>query len=211
METKFQTSFIPKKPLMPAGSPGGLSQPPRKRGSSLFMTISVLVFLASLLAAGGSYFYKSLLLSSQEGYKQQLVEREKQFNADLIEKLKRQDVQLTLAGQILQNHLAVSQVFGIIGLLTIENVRFTSMDLSTGPGVNDGVKVTMKGYGTSLSAVAFQSDVLGKLDQYNLRKVVKNPILSDPALDTGGAVSFGFSATIDPESLSYEKSLNQQP
>ncbi len=65
----------------------------------------------------------------------------------------------------------------------------------------------MKGYGSSFSAVAFQSDVLGKLVDYGLRGIVKNPILSDPSLDVNNSVSFGFTATIDPSTLSYEKSL----
>jgi hypothetical protein len=65
----------------------------------------------------------------------------------------------------------------------------------------------MQGYGSSLSAVAFQSDVLNQLEQYGLRKIIRNPILSDPALDANGTVSFNFSATIDPAALSYMKSV----
>ena len=187
---------------------GGLNTPtPRRHTSSLFMTLAVFLFIASLASAGGMYFWKSVLLSSQEGYKIQLAEREKQFNADLIEELKRQNVKIDLAKGLLKNHMAMSQIFDIVGRLTIESVRFLSMDVSSGVEPGEGVKVSMKGYGTSFSAVAFQSDVLGQLEEYGLRKIVKNPILSDPALDGNGTVSFGFSATIDPVNLSYEKSI----
>ncbi len=210
METKFQTSFIPKKPLIPPGGMSGLNTSPRRHTTSLFMSLAVILFILSLLAAGGMYFWKSYLLSSQASYKTQLAERERQFNADLIEELKRQNVKIDLAKQLIGNHLAVSQIFDIIGRLTIENVRFLSMDLTAGANSGEGIKVAMKGYGTSFSAVAFQSDVLGQLEQYGLRKVVKNPILSDPALDSSGTVSFGFSATIDPASLSYEKSVTAE-
>jgi hypothetical protein len=103
--------------------------------------------------------------------------------------------------------MALSQIFDIIGRLTIENVRFMSMDVAAPTTGNDGVKVSLQGYGTSFSAVAFQSDVLNQLDQYGLRKVVKNPILSNPSAGSNNAVSFGFSATIDPSSLSYENSV----
>jgi hypothetical protein len=81
------------------------------------------------------------------------------------------------------------------------------MDL-TADKAGEEIKVSLKGYGTSLSAVAWQSDVLGNLERYGLRKVVKNPILSDPALDSNGTVSFGFTASIDPASMTYERSLN---
>ncbi len=206
METKFQTSFIPKKPFTQVG---GLNpQAPRGHTSSLFMTLATLLFIASLVAAGGMYFWKSYLLSAQDSYKTQLATREKQFNTTLIEELKAQNVKIDLAKGLIANHIATSQIFDIIGRLTIESVRFLSMDLSAGTNPGDGVKISMKGYGTSLSAVAFQSDVLGQLEQYGLRKVVKNPILSDPSIDTNRTVSFGLSATVDPASLSYEKSLD---
>lgn len=207
METKFQTSFIPKRPLIPVS---GLTQSAPHRSVSFLMVIAVLLFIASIGVAGGSYFYKSYLESSQVRYKEELALREKQFNPDLIEELKRQNVKIDLGKQLIQNHIAVSQIFDIIGRLTIENVRFTSMDLTVGQNPSDGIKVSMKGYGTSLSAVAWQSDVLGQLEKYGLRKVVKNPILSDPALDQAGLVSFGFSASIDPDSLSYIKSLQPE-
>lgn len=205
METKFQTSFIPKKQFTPTG---GLNvQASRGNTSSLFMTLATLLFIASLVAAGGMYFWKSYLLSSQVTYKTQLAEREKQFNSDLIEELKHQNIKIDTAKTLIENHIATSQIFEIIGKLTIESVRFLSMDLTVGTTYNEGVKINMKGYGTSLSAVAWQSDVLSQLEQYGLRKVVKNPILSDPTVDTDKTVSFGLSATVDSASLSYRKSL----
>lgn len=170
------------------------------------MTIASLIFVASLVAAGGMYFWKSTLLSSQERYKEQLVEREKQFNADLIEELKRQNVKIDLAKELLANHIALSQIFDVIGRLTIERVRFLSMDVSAGTAA-EGVKISMKGYGADFRSVAFQSDVLGQLEQYDLRKIVKNPIITDPSLDSAGTVSFGFTATVDPSNLSYTKSI----
>ncbi len=170
------------------------------------MSIASLVFIASIVAAGGMYFWKSTLESSQQKYKDQLVEREKLFNVDLIEELKRQNVKIDLAKELMANHIAMSQVFDVIGRITIEKVRFLSMDVAAGTPA-EGIKVSLKGYGVNFPVVAYQSDVLGQLEQYNLRKVVKNPILSDPSLDGNGMVSFGFSATIDPSNLSYAKSV----
>lgn len=171
------------------------------------MTIATVLFILALASAGGAYAYKQYLISAQDTYKKDLATREQQFNIDLIEQLKGENVKIDLARQLLSNHLALSQIFDIIGRLTAENVRFMSMDLSVPKAVNDGVKISLQGYGTSFSAVAFQSDVLNQLDQYGLRRVVKNPILSNPALGSNGAVSFGFAATVDPGSLSYEKSV----
>ena len=209
METKFQTSFIPKKPT--SSTIGATSPAPRRHTSSIFMTISTILFILSLAGAGGVYAYQQYLISAQQTYKDDLATREKQFNVDLIEQLKSENVKIDLAHQILNNHLALSQIFDIIGRMTIESVRFMSLDLSVPSSLNDGIKITLQGYGTSYSAVAFQSDVLGQLDQYGLRKIIKNPILSNPALGNAGSVSFGFSAVVDPASLSYEKAVTPAP
>lgn len=203
METKFQTSFIPKKPIVPTNVSGG-----NKPTISIILTLGVLVFLASILLAGGSYLYKRTLITSQDKYKKELAKKEKQFNIDLIEKLKKANTRIDTATRILDNHLAVSQIFNIISQFTIEKVRFMSMDVTTPVNASEGVKIDMRGYGTNLSSVAFQSDVFAKLEKYGLRKIVKNPIMSEPNFDAGGTVSFGFSAIIDPDSISYTKSVS---
>ena len=210
METKFQTSFIPKKPIISVGGAGTNFAPaPRSRHVtvSIFFNIGLLLFIVSLGLALGVYAWKSVTLSSQENLKQQLAERQKQFNPDLIEELKRVNVKIDVARKLMENHLALSNIFGVISRLTTERVRFSSLDLSAPGAQSNDIKVTMKGVGADLSAVAFQSDVLGQLDQYGLRKIVKNPILSDPTLETSGVVSFGFSASIDPSTLSYANSI----
>jgi hypothetical protein len=207
METRFQTSFIPKKPT--TSTIGGISSAPKHRhGASVFMSIATVLFILSLVGAGGTYAWKQYLISAQDTYKQDLATREKQFNIDLIEQLKGANVKIDMAHKLLTNHLALSQIFDIIGRMTAENVRFLSMDVSVPKSGSDGVNVSLQGYGTSFSAVAFQSDVLNQLDQYGLRKIIKNPILSNPALGGNGAVSFGFVATVDSGSLSYEKSVS---
>jgi hypothetical protein len=208
METKFQTSFIPKKPITSTIGAVSMSTPVRHHTSSLFMSLATLVFIASIAAAGSAYAWKHYLTSAQVSLKETLATREKQFNVDLIEQLKAANIKIDLARRLLNNHLALSQIFDILGRVTIENVRFLGLDATVPTSGSDGVKVSLQGYGTSLSAVAFQSDVLGQLDQYGLRKIVKNPILSNPSLSADGSVSFGFTATIDPGSLSYERAVS---
>lgn len=203
METKFQTSFIPKKPLVTSGA----SIPPVKHntGASLFMTLSVMIFIISILSAGGSYAWKQYLTNDQKVLQQQLKKREQEFNIDLISKLKIQNTQIDTAKKLLENHLAISQIFAILSSLTTESIRFLSLSVSSPTGTGDGLKISLTGHGTNFNAVAFQSDVLGHLEQYGLRQIVKNPIVADPALDQKGLVSFGLTATIDPNSLSYAK------
>lgn len=209
METKFQTSFIPKKTPPPIGLTGS-SPAARRQKSSILMTLGTAFFLLSLAAAAGSYGWKYYLISAQSSYKKQLAQRKEQFNLDLIEQLKQVNIKITLARQLMTNHIAASQVFDAISRLTVEKVQFLDLELSAGQGEgigNSEINIKMRGNGSNYSTVAFQSDVLGQLEQYGLRKVVKNPILSDPNQNDKGIVSFQFSASIDPKAISYEKSV----
>jgi hypothetical protein len=169
------------------------------------MDIAMVMFVVSLLAVGGAYLWQSYLYSAQTTYQTELATREKQFNLDLIQQLQDQSAKIDLARRVLAGHIAASQVFSIIGALTAEHVRFTSLDFTAPASAGADAKITLSGYGASLSTVAFQSDVLGTLGQYGLRNIVKNPILSNPALDANGTVAFSLSASVDPSALSYEK------
>lgn len=202
MDTKFQTSFIPKKPLLADQKPAK-----HRGGVSVFMFVSIIVFVLSVSGAVYSFLWKRVLMASQENYRTELKKAEERFNPSLIEELRRVNTKLDLTKVMLKNHLAVSEVFSIISRLTIEGVRFESFDFSQSPKDGAEVKVYMKGVGNSFSAIAFQSDVFGDSEKYAGSKVLKNPILSDLVLNSDGNVSFTFTAMIDPLTISYEKIL----
>ena len=208
METKFQTSFIPKKSVSPTGMAGN-APVIRRAPSSIVMTLATIIFIVSIAAAGGLYAWKFVLTADQKSYKEQLSQRQEQFDLGLIRDLKQVNVQINTARQLMASHLAISQVFESLGRLTVEKVRFSNMELSTGTGATAGsdIKITMRGTGVDLSTVAFQSQVLGELEQYGLRDIVKNPILSDPTEDEKSIVSFDFSASMNPQTLLYSKSV----
>ena len=204
METKFQTSFIPKRPLVSDTT----TKVRKSGGTSVFMFIGTLIFIASLAGAVFSVIWKGVLLQAQESYKVKLVESEKRFNTNLIEELKKANTKIDLGKQLLKNHLAVSEIFGIVSRLTIEGVQFTSFDFSSPAKDSEGLKVSMRGVGESFSAIAFQSDVFGQSQKYGNNKILKNPVLSDLNLDAKGNVAFTFSTTINPADIAYDKILN---
>lgn len=205
METRFQTSFIPRKPITAAGQ-SMVSTTSHHTFGGLFMAIATVLFVVSLLSVGGAYFWKGYLNSAQASLQTQLKARESNFQIDLIQQLEEQSVKIDIAKRVLTNHIAASQVFAFIGALTSEHVRFTSLDFSASPSSGGNAKVQLAGIGQSLYTVAFQSKVLSQLDQYGLFNIVKNPILSNPAQNANGTVAFSLSAEIAPSALLYEKS-----
>ncbi len=213
METKFQTSFIPKKPLVAEASV-------HTHGStSILMIIGTLLFIVSLVLAGLTFVGKTLLLKVQDQSKINLAENEKRFNLPLIEDLKKANLKIDLAGQLLKNHIAVSEALAIVGGLTVDRVRFSSFEFSSGVDTPASAaapssqtsgpvfKIKMKGIADTFNSVAWQSDVFGRSQKYGTNKVLKNPILSDLSVDASGSVNFNFAADIVPADISYEKVL----
>jgi hypothetical protein len=172
------------------------------------MVIATFLFIISIAGALFTIFWKNVLVKSQENYKVQLAESEKRFNTSLIEELKKANTKIDLSKQLLNSHLASSEIFSIISRLTVEGVRFTSLDFTSPVKDSEGVKVVLRGVGNSFSSIAFQSSVFGQSEKYGSNKILKNPVLSDLVVDQSGNVGFTFAATIVPEDISYNKILN---
>ena len=201
METKFQTSFIPKRPIV--------AEQTSRVGSSvsLFMLISVVLFIGSLAGAGFVIVWKNHLLSQKNDFQNTLTENEKQFNPDLIGVLGKINTKIDLSKDVLYNHLASSEIFNIVGRLTAQNVRFNSLDYAAPKTPKDLITITMKGEGVSFNDIAFQSDVFGSSIQYGTNKIIHNPILSDLGLNQNGNVSFTFTTSLDPKDILYSRVL----
>ncbi len=207
MEPKFQTSFIPKKPLNQADS---YASSEKKQSTSLLFLAGIFIFIVSIIVAAGAYGWGVYLENRQFQLKNNLSALEKGFDIDSISQLKQIDTKISLAKRILSNHIAVSQVFSIISKLTAQNIRFLSLDLSAPIDKSKGITMQMSGYAPSYEALAFQSDEFGRLEELNLRNIVINPAVLSPMQNQNGNVTFSFSANLQPSALSYVNTLGMQ-
>jgi hypothetical protein len=200
METKFQTSFIPKKPIIAQTSVV-------RSGStvSLLRMFSILVFILSFAGAGFVLLYQNFLNKTQVQYQQTLQANENQFNPTLISTLQRASDKINIANTLLSNHLAVSQVLNIIAALTAQNVVFQSFSYSAPSAPGSPALISMKGQASSFSDIAFQSDVFGSAINYGTNTKILTPVLSNLSLLQNGAVGFTFTAGIDPSDILYSK------
>jgi hypothetical protein len=196
METKFQTSFIPKKPLT---APAVIS---RGGGVSIFTTLSILIFIASIAGAGFAYGWQKHLITAQAQLKADLETSQKEFDPYLIEQLRKANVKIDLSKQLLKNHMDVTGIFGILSTLTTESVRFDSFDFAAPDLAGGKIKVNLHGVGKSFSAIAFQSDVLGQASQGKAR-IITSPVLSDLSVDQNGYVGFSLSVQVSQKDLLY--------
>jgi hypothetical protein len=202
METKFQTSFIPKKPLVSDQRIVAV-----RTGTSILMVIATLLFLISVAGAVFSVVWINVLNKDQENYRKQLAGMESKFPIADIENLRKFNKKIDISKQLLKNHLAVEEIFSILSQLTIEDVRFNSFSFSAPTKEGEGVVVTLGGVARNFYAIAFQSDVFGTSDKYGKNKVLKNPVISSVAEQENGTINFSFTAVLNTDDLKFAKTM----
>ena len=192
MDPQVQTSFIPKKSLDISASRSGGS-------IGLLFLIGLFIFIASLVAAAGSFAYTKYLNNAIASKSASLALAEGAYDPGAIQDLLRMDNRLNQSKTLLSSHVAVSGIFALLATQTLEQVSFSNFDYSLDP---DGTaKITMQGTADSFSTVALQSD------QLSGNKLLKNVVFSGITVDTTGTVGFSVSADIDPSVISYSNSL----
>lgn len=194
METKFQTSFIPKT---------SLDQPvlPRKGSLSFFLFISVIIFIVSIAAAGGAYAWKKHLVQSIEVLDKALSKDEQalRYEKDSLEDFYRLEARLDSAKRLLDEHISFRSIFEFLSRETLKSVRFTSFSFSVG---SDGKGILeLEGLANTYNALANQSGQFGKETR------LTDQVFSNIDLDKSGKVVFKFSAKVNKEMFLYKNNI----
>lgn len=191
---------MPKRPVV-----GGPGEPLMKKSPPNFlMIIGVAIFVLTILAFGGLYWYEGVLTKGNEAKRLQIEEAIKNFEPELTKQLTVLKTRIDYGKQLLSNHIAFSSVLGLLESSTAVTVRFTEMsfnvtsDLATRQQKMD---ISLKGEAQGYSSVAFQSDLFSKNEN------IKNPIFSDLNLNEKGLVGFSVKADVVPTSVLYKKTL----
>ncbi|MES2087840.1 MAG: hypothetical protein V4467_02495 [Patescibacteria group bacterium] len=194
METRFQTSFIPKKTVPQRVGNG------RPESVSVVMVVSVVIFLLTAASAGGVFAYKKILIERINSKNKQFVDAKNSFQPGFIEELNRLNKRIDSANTILAKHTAVSPIFDFLADTTLATVKFSKFSY----GLDDlgDVSLSMTGLAKNFDAVALQSDLFGKEPR------IKNPVFSDVNPDQKGNIAFKFSASLDPNFISYKSNLS---
>ena len=192
MEQNFQTSFIPKKPMIEERSV-------RSRPTSLLTILSIFIFFAIVLASAGLYFYKGVMAKNIASMSSQLTLAKNSFEASDITRLQVLDKRLRAANTILNNHIAVSPIFEELQALTMKTIRFTKFSYSIGD--NNKIDVKMNGQAIGYRSVALQSDLLGA------DKNFIDPVFSNLSLDDKGNVLFNLEFSVDSGFVDYKQML----
>lgn len=195
MDRDLQTSFIPKKPLVE-------ERVMRTRKVSIFNFLATLIFFASLVSAGGMYFYKANLTQSIAKMKADLERAKDAFEPGVIEDLEKLDRRLNATVSILDEHITVSPIFALIEESTLSSVQFTKFDYEMPSDATGDVKVTLTGIAPGYEAIALQNDA------YASEKSIKNPKFSNLELDQRGRITFDVEFYVERGELAYEPNIS---
>jgi len=197
MEPNFQTSFIPKKPM--------LNEEVRhsSRSVSLLALIAFFIFFTMLIATGGLYLYKGALAKGIEKMKGELAAAKNRFEPSRIENLQKLDERLRVADQVLSRHIAASPIFKALGEITMKSVRYTQFAYAL-DDKSSRINVKLEGLATGYRAIALQSDLFAK------NKNLIDPVFSNLSLDDRGNVTFALEFSVDPSFVSYREVLKRE-
>lgn len=196
MENSFQTSFIPKKPIV---NNGGLSG--GKKTTSIFMVISVLIIVLSGLAAGGLYFYKGTLEANKNELYSSLMKVKESFDEKTIAELDSYDKKSTVVRQILDQHKVLSPLFEAINEYTLTSIQYTKFDHTL---VGDIFTVSMSGTARDYKSISLQADTYVK----NKPEMFKNLVFSNLTKDKNNYVTFNVEFSLDPNILLYKNNIS---
>jgi len=193
MEKDFQTSFIPKKPMIEERAVSS-------RPISLFVVISIFIFFSLLIGTGGLYFYNNILKKNISAKEASLESARNRFEPSKIVQLQVLDKRLKAATEILSNHVAISPIFKSLQEITMKTIRFTKFSYSTESTKQSKIiRVKMSGLAVGYRSVALQADLFSK------NKFFIDPLFSNLSLDNSGNVVFDLEFLVDPTFIDYKQ------
>jgi hypothetical protein len=155
MDPKFQSSFIPKAPVV------GNNVVEKKETTSFFGIFAMFVFSVALLALGGAFAFKKITESSIRDLETELAEAEASVDKPSIDNLIAFDKRIKAMKEIIYSHVAVSGYLAMLEDSTVSNVEFKTLKYST-PDSRGNITITMDGRAGSYGAVAEEEYVLAQ-------------------------------------------------
>jgi len=196
MEPKFQSSFIPKGPVV-SNAPGP-QKIYRRKEHNFFSFVATVIFILSIVAAAGVFGYRYYLTYRISKMGVELEQAQNTLKPDLIKELIRLDTRLNSTASILGRHQILSPVFNFLELSTPSTVRFTSFTYVV---TAQGIELSMLGEARGYTALAFQAGIFDDNEYF------KDTVFSDFELTDEGDVAFSLRTIIDPQMVSYQKEI----
>lgn len=193
-QTKFTTSFIPKKPITSTVSG-------YKKGSNLLTIIMVAVFLATIGAGVGIFLYKLAIQKQIDSQIASLQKSKEEFDPKFLKEATRLNTRLITVKNLFDNHQAPSAIFDLMESVTLETIKYNSFKYTKGKNDKE-VTIDASGIGLGYESIVLQSDELGKTGS------LKDVVFGSVQKTDSGLVSFSLKSKVDPAVVLYRKVIS---
>jgi hypothetical protein len=200
MDPKFQTSFIPKKPLLDSSKPAVLK---REEAGNIFNTIAGVIFTLTLLTLIGLYGYQYFLKKQIASASTKISEARAEFGIDKIQEVINKNSRLSITKNILEKHILLSNLIASFQASTLVKTRFSNLQY-TGFSEGKGATVQLSIEDKSYNALARQEEVFQNDPSF------KNVSFANFSLLQNGYVSAQVSAEVSPDLISYKSLVDKQ-
>lgn len=198
MDPKFRSSFIPKQPLTSKGHGNSA----RRSSFNLLTFISTVVFLVAIFGTAGAFVYQFLIERSinQKGIELQSVRTT--IEPEQVEAFKQLDRKLSAVREILDNHLAMTELFNFLEQSTLQSIQFDTFSHIL--NLDGTLTIGMQGKARSFSSLVLQSDI------FLQSGFIRDAAFSNFNLDESGNVSFNVQGTVDMINVSYQQTFQNE-
>ena len=200
MEQNFQTSFIPKKPMIE-------KRVTATRSVGFLVVVSIFVLFTILLSTLALFFYKGILAKNIKQMENDLSLARNRFEPSKITELQVLDKRLRASSEILSKHIAITPIFQALQAITMKTVRYTKFSYNLGDEKNSKVAIQMSGQAIGYRSIALQSDLFTTRDE---GKNFIDPVFSNLTLDAKGNVLFDLEFSVDPSFVDYKQMLSTE-
>jgi hypothetical protein len=197
---EVRTTFVPRRPTL------ATPQIAATRGPDFIAVACLVFFVASVVAAGGVYAWRFALNKQIEGQARQLEKARDAFDPKFVEQASLLNDRIVAANDILDSHLAPTELFELFERFTLRSIAFQS--LTAVHQADNSVAISAVGVGKSFESVVLQSDWFGDgPDGEGAR--LRDVVFSRLGENDRGEATFNFSATIPAERILYARSISQ--
>jgi hypothetical protein len=182
LSPSIPTSFVPKQPVAPKR---------RSSGNDLLLLISILILGLGIFASVATFAYDAYLQSVVKDKEAKLIAARKDAQEDEVKGFVQLRNRLNASRNLLDQHVAMSQVFDMLENTTLVNTRFDSMSIQVAD--DRSASITIAGSAKNFNALAAESK------SFAAQKYVKSAIFSGIRINADGTIGFSINATLDPK------------
>jgi hypothetical protein len=180
------TSFVPRQPSQD-------TKRSRATGHNLFLVVALFVAGLAVIAAVGTYAYDKYLTHVLESKAEALALAQREVNVEQVEGFVRLRDRLVVGQDLLENHMALSQVFDVLESRTLGTVRFSTLELVVAD--DHTARIDIDGTARNFNALAAQSNA------FAAEKGIRRAIFSNIVVNKDNTVRFRLTADLDPRLL----------